>query len=34
VPRVTVPAGFELGSGLWVNIAMPAEVADTLRDLA
>jgi UDPglucose--hexose-1-phosphate uridylyltransferase len=32
VPRVTVPAGFELGTGVWVNIVPPADAAAALRD--
>jgi UDPglucose--hexose-1-phosphate uridylyltransferase len=32
VPRLTVPAGFELGAGIWVNIVAPADAARTLRE--
>jgi UDPglucose--hexose-1-phosphate uridylyltransferase len=31
LPRVTVAAGFEIGSGVSVNIVSPADVADALR---
>jgi UDPglucose--hexose-1-phosphate uridylyltransferase len=32
VPRLGVPAGFELGTGIWVNIVAPEAAATTLRD--
>ena len=32
VPRLTVVAGFELGTGLWVNVVSPDAAADSLRD--
>ena len=32
LPRLTVTAGFELGTGVWVNIVDPADAAATLRD--
>jgi UDPglucose--hexose-1-phosphate uridylyltransferase len=31
VPRLGVPAGFELGTGIWVNIVAPADAAAALR---
>jgi UDPglucose--hexose-1-phosphate uridylyltransferase len=31
VPRLSTPAGFELGSGMAVNPSLPEETADTLR---
>jgi UDPglucose--hexose-1-phosphate uridylyltransferase len=31
VPRLTITAGFELGTGLSVNIVAPADAAETLR---
>ncbi len=31
VPRVTVMAGFELGTGVWINIVDPADAAAALR---
>jgi UDPglucose--hexose-1-phosphate uridylyltransferase len=34
VPRVTRPAGFELGSGMFINPALPEESARFLRTLA
>jgi UDPglucose--hexose-1-phosphate uridylyltransferase len=32
VPRLTVVAGFELGTGLWVNVVSPDAAAQALRD--
>ena len=32
VPRVAVYGGFELGTGLWVNITAPEAAAEMLRD--
>jgi len=31
-PRITTPAGFELGSGILVNPCVPEEAAEYLRD--
>jgi UDPglucose--hexose-1-phosphate uridylyltransferase len=31
VPRVSVMAGFELGTGVWVNIVDPADAAAAFR---
>jgi UDPglucose--hexose-1-phosphate uridylyltransferase len=31
IPRVSVPAGFELGTGIWVNIVDPADAAAAYR---
>ena len=33
VPRVTVSAGFELGSGMYISPAIPEESAKYLREL-
>jgi UDPglucose--hexose-1-phosphate uridylyltransferase len=33
VPRLTTPAGFELGSGMAINTVMPEEAADYLRNI-
>jgi UDPglucose--hexose-1-phosphate uridylyltransferase len=33
LPRITVPALVELGSGLWINTVDPAEAADHLRSV-
>jgi UDPglucose--hexose-1-phosphate uridylyltransferase len=33
VPRITTPAGFELGSGIYINIVKPEEGAAYLRDV-
>jgi len=32
VPRLTTPAGFELGSGIYITTAIPEETADYLRE--
>jgi UDPglucose--hexose-1-phosphate uridylyltransferase len=32
IPRVSVPAGFELGTGVWVNIVDPADAARALKE--
>ena len=32
VPRLTNPAGFELGSGIYINVAVPEEAAQFLRE--
>jgi UDPglucose--hexose-1-phosphate uridylyltransferase len=34
VPRVSPAAGFELGSGMFINSALPEESAAFLRELA
>jgi UDPglucose--hexose-1-phosphate uridylyltransferase len=31
IPRLTVPAGFEFGTGVWVNVVRPADAAAALR---
>jgi len=33
IPRITNPAGFELGSGIFVNVALPEESAGFLRKI-
>lgn len=33
IPRLTLAAGFELGSGIYINTAMPEETAAFMRDL-
>ena len=33
IPRVTQPAGFELGSGMFINTALPEESAEFLRQV-
>lgn len=33
VPRLTVAAGFEMGSGMYINVALPEETAAALREL-
>jgi UDPglucose--hexose-1-phosphate uridylyltransferase len=33
LPRLTTPAGFELGSGMSINTVLPEEAADFLRDM-
>jgi len=32
LPRLTTPAGFELGSGMYINVALPEENAEFLRE--
>mgnify|MGYP003392753546 CR=1 FL=1 len=32
VPRITLPAGFELGSGIFINSSLPEESAEYLRN--
>lgn len=32
VPRLSTPAGFELGTGIWINTVMPEDAADFLRE--
>jgi UDPglucose--hexose-1-phosphate uridylyltransferase len=31
VPRVIQTAGFELGSGMYINTSLPEEIAEFLR---
>lgn len=33
VPRLTTPAGFEMGSGMYINVALPEETAEFLRNI-
>ncbi len=33
LPRLTVQAGFELGSGMHINVALPEETAAFMREL-
>ena len=33
IPRLTKVAGFELGSGMFVNVSLPEENAQFLRDV-
>jgi UDPglucose--hexose-1-phosphate uridylyltransferase len=33
VPRISVVAGFELGSGVWANSVAPEQAAGLLRDV-
>jgi bisphosphoglycerate-dependent phosphoglycerate mutase family 1 len=32
LPRLTTPAGFEMGSGIYINISFPEETAPFLRE--
>jgi UDPglucose--hexose-1-phosphate uridylyltransferase len=34
LPRLVTPAGFELGTGMFINIALPEETAAFMRNLA
>lgn len=33
IPKLTLAAGFELGTGMYINIAIPEECAEYLRDV-
>ena len=33
LPRLTTPAGFELGSGISINTVLPDEAADYLKTI-
>jgi UDPglucose--hexose-1-phosphate uridylyltransferase len=33
IPRLTKPAGFELGSGMSINTVLPEDAAGFLREL-
>jgi UDPglucose--hexose-1-phosphate uridylyltransferase len=33
IPRITEVAGFEIGSGIYINTALPEETAEFMRDL-
>ena len=32
IPRLTTPAGFEMGSGIYINVSIPEEMAQFLRE--
>ncbi len=32
IPRLTTPAGFEMGSGIYINVAFPEDTAQFLRE--
>jgi UDPglucose--hexose-1-phosphate uridylyltransferase len=32
IPRLTTPAGFEMGSGIYINVSFPEETAQFLRE--
>jgi len=32
IPRLTTIAGFEMGSGIYINTAMPEDTAGQMRD--
>ena len=34
LPRLVTPAGFELGTGMFINTALPEETADFIRNLS
>ena len=34
LPRLVTPAGFELGTGMFINTALPEETAAFIRNLA
>ena len=31
IPKITTPAGFEIGSGIYINVTPPEQVAEFLR---
>jgi len=31
-PRLTTPAGFEMGSGIYINVSLPEETAQFLKE--
>lgn len=33
IPRLVQPAGFELGSGIFINVALPEETAEYMKEL-
>jgi len=33
IPRLTERAGFEIGSGIYINTALPEETAQFMRDI-
>jgi UDPglucose--hexose-1-phosphate uridylyltransferase len=33
LPRLTTPAGFEMGTGMFINVALPEENAQFLREV-
>jgi len=34
LPRLVTPAGFELGSGIFINTALPEETAEFMRNVS
>jgi UDPglucose--hexose-1-phosphate uridylyltransferase len=34
LPRLVTPAGFELGTGIFINTALPEETAEFIRNLS
>jgi UDPglucose--hexose-1-phosphate uridylyltransferase len=32
IPRLTTPAGFEMGSGIYINVSLPEETAKFLKE--
>jgi UDPglucose--hexose-1-phosphate uridylyltransferase len=34
IPKITTPAGFEIGSGIYINVVPPEAAAETLRGLS
>ena len=34
IPRITQPAGFELGSAMFINVSLPEESAEFLRQVS
>ncbi|UCC43068.1 MAG: galactose-1-phosphate uridylyltransferase, partial [Candidatus Zixiibacteriota bacterium] len=34
IPKISIPAGFEIGSGIYINTVAPEESAALLREVA
>ena len=33
IPKLTIPAGFEMGTGIYINTALPEKCAEYLRKI-
>ena len=33
IPKLTIAAGFEIGTGMYINIAIPEDCAEFLREI-
>jgi UDPglucose--hexose-1-phosphate uridylyltransferase len=34
IPKLTLPAGFEIGTGIYINVSTPEQCAEFLRNAA